>query len=100
MGGEGNYDGTKMVDDLQIRVKQSKHIWQDYPFKCYVFMVHATSGACGATEHINSTIIQRSCLKFSTRKGYLSFIAVAAHEFVHTWNVKQYRPQGIVPHDY
>jgi len=63
-------------------------------------MVHATSGARGATEHVNSTIIQRSRFKFSTRKDYLSFIAVAAHEFVHTWNVKQYRPEGIVPYDY
>ena len=98
--GQGNYDSAKMVEDLQVLVKQSKHIWQDYPFKRYVFMVHATSGARGATEHVNSTIIQRSRFKFSTRKDYLSFIAVAAHEFVHTWNVKQYRPQGIVPYDY
>ncbi|PKI16922.1 M61 family metallopeptidase [Colwellia sp. 12G3] len=98
--GEGNYDSAKMVEDLQVLVKQSKHIWQGYPFKRYVFMVHATSGARGATEHVNSTIIQRSRFKFSTRKDYLGFIAVAAHEFVHTWNVKQYRPQGIVPYDY
>mgnify|MGYP005986850055 CR=1 FL=1 len=98
--GEGNYESTKMVKDLQVLVKQSKHIWQGYPFKRYVFMVHATSGARGATEHVNSTIIQRSRFKFSTRKDYLSFIAVAAHEFVHTWNVKQYRPEGIVPYDY
>ena len=98
--GEGNYDSAKMVNDLQVLVKQSKQIWQGYPFKRYVFMVHATSGVRGATEHVNSTIIQRSRFKFSTRKDYLSFIAVAAHEFVHTWNVKQYRPQGIVPYDY
>ena len=98
--GEGNYESTKMVKDLQVLVKQSKHIWQGYPFKRYVFMVHATSGARGATEHVNSTIIQRSRFKFSTRKDYLSFITVAAHEFVHTWNVKQYRPEGIVPYDY
>ena len=98
--GEGNYDSAKMVKDLQVLVKQSKYIWQGYPFKRYVFMVHATSGARGATEHVNSTIIQRSRFKFSTRKDYLSFITVAAHEFVHTWNVKQYRPEGIVPYDY
>ncbi len=98
--GEGNYDSMKMLEDLKILVKQSKHIWQGYPFTRYVFMVHATSGARGATEHVNSTIIQRSRFKFSTRKDYLGFIATAAHEFVHTWNVKQYRPQGIVPYDY
>lgn len=98
--GKGNYDSAKMVDDLTALVQQSKHIWQGYPFERYVFMVHATSGARGATEHLNSTIIQRSRFKFSSRKDYLGFISTAAHEFVHTWNVKQYRPKGLVPYDY
>jgi len=98
--GKGNFDSKQMLKDLQVLVQQSKHIWQDYPFKRYVFMVHATSGAKGATEHVNSTVIQRSRFKFSNRKDYLGFIATAAHEFVHTWNVKQYRPKGIVPYDY
>ena len=98
--GKGNYDSAKMLADLKVLVQQSKHIWQDYPFERYVFMVHATSGARGATEHLNSTIIQRSRFQFSDRKDYLGFIATAAHEFVHTWNVKQYRPKGLVPYDY
>lgn len=98
--GKGNYDSAKMVSDLTVLVDQSKHIWHDYPFERYVFMVHATSGARGATEHLNSTIIQTSRFKFSERKDYLRFISTAAHEFVHTWNVKQYRPTGLVPYDY
>ncbi|GAA0816380.1 PDZ domain-containing protein [Colwellia asteriadis] len=98
--GEGNYDTQKMLQDLTVMVEQSKSIWQGYPFKRYVFMVHATSGARGATEHVNSTIIQRSRYKFSARKDYIGFISTAAHEFVHTWNVKQYRPEGLVPYDY
>jgi len=98
--GKGNYDSAKIVADLKVLVKQSKHIWKGYPFKRYVFMVHATSGARGATEHLNSTIIQTSRFNFSERKDYLKFISTAAHEFVHTWNVKQYRPKGLVPYDY
>lgn len=98
--GKGNYDSAKMVADLTMLVQQSKHIWQGYPFERYVFMVHATSGARGATEHLNSTIIQRSRFQFSSRKDYLGFISTAAHEFVHTWNVKQYRPKGLVPYNY
>lgn len=98
--GEGNYDIKKMIADLKVMVQQSKSIWHGYPFSRYVFMVHATSGARGATEHLNSTIIQRSRFKFSDRKDYLGFILTAAHEFVHTWNVKQYRPKGLVPYNY
>jgi predicted metalloprotease with PDZ domain len=98
--GKGNYDSAQMVKDLKAMVGQGKTIWSDYPFSRYVFMVHATSGAHGATEHLNSTIIQRSRYSFSERKDYLAFLSTAAHEYVHTWNVKQYRPQGLVPYDY
>lgn len=98
--GKGNYDSKKMVDDLTVLVQQSQSIWPSYPFQRYVFMVHATSGARGATEHLNSTIIQTSRFKFASRKDYLRFMSTAAHEFVHTWNVKQYRPKGLVPYDY
>jgi len=98
--GQGNYDSSKIVADLKVLVQQSQSIWQGYPFERYVFMVHATSGARGATEHLNSTIIQTSRFNFSARKDYLRFISTAAHEFVHTWNVKQYRPKGLVPYNY
>ena len=98
--GKGNYDAEQMVEDLEKIVEQGDAIWSDYPFERYVFMVHATSGARGATEHINSTIIQRDRYTFADRKDYLSFLGTAAHEFVHTWNVKQYRPEGLVPYDY
>ncbi|GHF77659.1 M61 family metallopeptidase [Thalassotalea marina] len=98
--GKGNYDSKKMVDDLKVLVAQGNTIWSDYPFERYVFMVHATSGAGGATEHLNSTIIQRSRYSFAERDHYLGFLSTAAHEFVHTWNVKQYRPEGLVPYDY
>ncbi len=57
--GKGNYDVDKMVQDLTKLSGQAKAIWDDYPFKRYVYMVHATSGVRGATEHLNSTVIQR-----------------------------------------
>ncbi|MFD2168406.1 M61 family metallopeptidase [Thalassotalea euphylliae] len=98
--GKGNYNEAQMVKDLKALVAQGDTIWSDYPFSRYVFMVHATTGVRGATEHLNSTIIQRDRYTFNTRKDYLSFLATAAHEFVHTWNVKQYRPQGLVPYNY
>jgi len=98
--GEGNYDSEKMADDLKKLVAQGKTIWQDYPFDKYVFIVHATSGASGATEHLNSTVIQRPRFKFAPQSEYLKFLRTASHEFVHTWNVKAYRPAPLVPYDY
>jgi predicted metalloprotease with PDZ domain len=65
-----------------------------------LFIVHATNGDSGATEHLNSTVIQKSRWSFSARKDYLDFIRTATHEFVHTWNVKSYRPKEMVPYDF
>ncbi|QYK00431.1 M61 family metallopeptidase [Shewanella psychrotolerans] len=98
--GEGNYDIETMVEDLTKLSGQAKAIWDGYPFERYVYMVHATSGASGATEHLNSTVIQRPRFSYRERKDYLGFIKTASHEFIHTWNVKAYRPQGLVPYDY
>ena len=98
--GEGNYDIDKMVADLTKLSGQAEVIWDDYPFERYVYMVHATSGARGATEHLNSTIIQRPRFSYRDRKDYLGFIKTASHEFIHTWNVKAYRPEGLVPYNY
>ncbi|MEI5638017.1 MULTISPECIES: M61 family metallopeptidase [unclassified Pseudoalteromonas] len=98
--GEGNYDVEMMISDLKKLVQTGSLIWHQYPYQRYVFMVHATSGARGATEHLNSTIIQRHRDSFKEREDYVGFIATAAHEFIHTWNVKNYRPAGLVPYDY
>lgn len=98
--GEGNLDHQQAVDDLKKLVTTGPHIWDGYPFDRYVFMVHLTSGAGGATEHRNSTIIQRPRFSYGSREDYLSFMSTAAHEFIHTWNVKAYRPDGLVPYDY
>ncbi|WP_028114091.1 M61 family metallopeptidase [Ferrimonas kyonanensis] len=98
--GEGNYDVDAIVEDLRRLVAEGAALWGGYPYERYVFMIHATSGARGATEHLNSTVIQRTRNSFRKREQYLPFIATASHEFVHTWNVKAYRPAGLTPYDY
>ncbi len=99
--GRGNYDGNKMNDDLKKIVAESKKLLGEFPFKKrYLFIVHATDGVGGATEHLNSTVIQHSRWNYAPHKEYLGFLRTAAHEFIHTWNVKAYRPKEMVPYDY
>ncbi|MBR7800035.1 M61 family metallopeptidase [Undibacterium fentianense] len=98
--GRGNYDGKKMAADLKKVVEEGRKLFGAFPFKRYLFIVHATDGVGGATEHINSTVIQKPRWGFAPRKEYLNFIRTAAHEFVHTWNVKAYRPKEMVPYEY
>lgn len=98
--GEGNYNAAQMQKDLEKLVQQTDAIWQGYPYQRYLFIVHATDGARGATEHLNSTVIQRDRFTFGKREDYLAFLSTASHELVHTWNVKAYRPAELVPYDY
>ncbi len=98
--GKGNYKGKKIARDLARLVKVQKNYWGDYPFKRYVFIIHATNGARGATEHHNSTVIQKPRWKFQKKSDYLDFLSTASHEFAHSWNVKSYRPEGIDPYDF
>lgn len=99
--GDGNYDADKAVADLKKIVGQAGTIWGGYPFQRYLFIVHAhDENGGGATEHRNSTVMQFPRYMFSSRRGYLAFLSTAAHEFIHTWNVKSYRGAGMVPYDY
>jgi predicted metalloprotease with PDZ domain len=98
--GKGNHDGDKILADLRKLVPQSQSIWKGFPYRRYLFIVHATDGVSGATEHLNSTVIQVPRYRFGTEEGYRRFIQTASHELVHTWNVKAYRPAGLVPYDY
>lgn len=98
--GDGNYDITQTVADLTKIVAQAPSIWSSYPFQRYVFMIHATDGVGGATEHRNSTVIQMPRNSFRPREKYLRFLSTASHEFIHTWNVKAYRAAAMVPYRY
>jgi predicted metalloprotease with PDZ domain len=98
--GIGNFNGQKIADDYKKMVIPHGQMYGDYPFKRYLFIIHATHGATGATEHINSTVIQRDAMSFGDPKQYQSFLGTSSHEFFHTWNVKAYRPVGIQRYDY
>lgn len=65
------------------------------PFKHYVFILHLTNqGFLGGLEHRGSTCIAMP------NTGGLDLTTLAAHEFFHTWNVKNIRPKLLGPFDY
>lgn len=98
--GEGNHD----IDDFNLKAAKlhqvAKALWGDFPYQRYLYMIHSGDGLRGATEHVNSTIMQFDRFGFKNKKTYHRFLATTAHELIHTWNVKAYRPSGIAPYDY
>ncbi len=98
--GKGNYDMERLKKDIEKLHYQAKALWKTFPYTRYVYMYHVGDKLRGATEHVNSTIIQTDRLGFYPDKKYRKVIGTTAHEFIHTWNVKSYRPAGISPYDY
>lgn len=98
--GAGNHDIADIQEKATLLHHEAEKVWGDFPFDNYLYMVHAGPGFGGATEHVNSTIMQFDRFGFSEKKTYNRFLATTAHEFIHTWNVKAYRPSGIAPYDY
>jgi len=98
--GEGNFDRERIKTDISRLHYQAKAIWKTFPFKRYVYMYHVGDKLRGATEHVNSTVIHTNRFGFAPDKNYRKVMATTAHEFVHTWNVKSYRPSGISPYNY
>jgi predicted metalloprotease with PDZ domain len=98
--GKGNYDLQRIKKDIIKFHQQAKNIWHTFPFKRYVYIYHVGDKLRGATEHINSTVIQADHFGFAPDEKYRKIIKTTAHEFIHTWNVKNYRPTGISPYDY
>jgi len=96
-------DLDRMRDSMTRIIRAQAQVFGEVPCERYVFLVHAGAGG-GGTEHLNSTIMQTSRSNLEDSRddgaGFKRFLGLVAHEFFHTWNVKQLRPAGIHPYDY
>ncbi|MDO9180993.1 MAG: PDZ domain-containing protein [Bacteriovorax sp.] len=70
------------------------------PYEKYVFINHFSPGLFGGLEHKNSTALQFCPTQLTSRKGYINYLALVAHEYFHTWNVKRIRPIELGPFNY
>ncbi len=98
--GQGNHDIKDWQQKTTALHYVAKDLWGDFPYQRYLYMIHSGDGLRGATEHVNSTIMQFDRFGFGDPKTYHRFLATAAHELIHTWNVKAYRPSDIAPYNY
>ena len=81
-------------------VRMDADYWGGLPYNRYVFLLHALADAGGATEHINSTIIDMPASRLRTPDPCQGLIGTFSHEFFHTWNIKRFRPRGMDPYDW
>ncbi|MDA9189504.1 PDZ domain-containing protein [bacterium] len=86
--------------DIEIIVEHVSSYFDDIPYDRYVFITHFLPGIFGGLEHKNSTALQFDSSVLQNRKDYVNWLALVAHEYFHTWNVKRIRPSELGPFDY
>jgi predicted metalloprotease with PDZ domain len=73
----------------KIPVDDYHFIYQITPYKTY-----------HGVEHAHSTIIALGPTYDLMDDLYDDFLGVSSHEFYHTWNIKDIRPEEMAPYDY
>jgi predicted metalloprotease with PDZ domain len=109
-----SFDGARLLADTQKICEASIRFWHGQgqqagakaPHHNYLFMLNAVHDGYGGLEHRNSTalICNRADLpRMDTAKaseGYTTLLGLISHEYFHTWNVKQLRPDAFASYDY
>ncbi len=103
--GEGGvWDGTRSATDVTKIVIAAHKLWGQFPYASFApnkyWFLNILSGAGGGLEHRNSTVFMSSRWAQRVHKDYLGWLGLVAHEYFHTWNVKQLRPVQLGPFDY
>ncbi|HVZ73418.1 MAG TPA: PDZ domain-containing protein [Polyangia bacterium] len=98
--GRTNADVARLVDVLKRVCAASGKIFGGFPFKRYLFIVHALPVGSGGLEHRASVTMDITGLQFEDESGYHKFADLAAHELFHAWNVKRLRDRVLGPFDY
>ena len=109
-----SFDGARLLADTQKICEAEIRFWHGQgaqagrkaPHKNYLFMLNAVDDGYGGLEHRNSTALicsRRDLPRLGEKKtgeGYTTLLGLISHEYFHTWNVKQLRPDAFARYDY
>ena len=100
LAGRGHVDLGRFTADLKRIVEHLGGLMGGLPYDRYLFIVHLADKRRGGLEHERSTTLDVARTAFFPRQAYEETLALAAHEFLHLWNVKRLRPAALRPYDY
>ena len=66
----------------------------------YLFVLHLTDSGYGGLEHDLSTVLQFGRRALARPEGRRKLLQLAAHEYLHQWNVRRLRPAELTPYRY
>ena len=93
------FDADRAVPDVQKIVQASRAVMGPLLYPHYYFL-NMVVDAGGGLEHKNSFLTMSSRFATRTRRSYLGWLSLVAHEYFHNWNIKRLRPVELGPFDY
>ncbi len=99
-GADRTWDGEGAVRDCARIVGALHALWGFLPYERYLLLNVLAPGGRGGLEHRDCSVLLADRFKVRTRRGYLDWLGLVAHEMFHAWNVKRLRPLALGPFDY
>ncbi|HET6245688.1 MAG: M61 family metallopeptidase [Bacteroidetes bacterium] len=102
MQGIKNPDWAKLFSDFFIFVNEQYSLFKGFPVEDYHFIFQILPyQTYHGVEHENSTVIALGPVyDIFEDKLYNELLGISSHELFHTWNIKNIRPQEMLPYDF
>lgn len=100
VGENPSWDGAQAARDVEKIVIETEKIWGSNPLERPFWFMNFLVGGKGGLEHDHSTVIMTGRRQMRSRKDYIKWLGVVAHEFFHVWNVRNMRPAELAQYDY
>jgi len=100
--GNARPDWKQVEKDFRPFIKAQVKAFGSCPVKDYTFLIQAPDvKQYHGVEHEKGTVLALGPANELMRgKTYYDLLAVSSHEFYHTWNVKNIRPEEMMPYDF
>ena len=95
-----NANWEEIVRDTKTIIETESQLLGGLPYANFTFIWLLAARNRGGLEHESSTALTIPPSSFDDRRGYLDVMSLVAHEFLHLWNVKRIRPEGLTPYRY
>lgn len=93
--GDGDLDPQQLQIDTEKIILTTANLFGGLPYSYYLFLLHLVPDGFGGLEHRTSTSLIFKGFGHGDPEQYRRLLALVAHEFFHTWNVKRLRPQAL-----
>ena len=88
------------AEGLRSMVAAANTLWDIVPLqRDYWFFNFLVEGR-GGLEHDHNTVMMTSRWNTLKRDDFINWLSLAAHEYLHVWNVRRMRPAGIEAYDF